>query len=308
MSNPTSHFVTTRDGLKLHVRSYGPRAATALPVVCLPGLARTGGDFDPLARALAGDAEHPRCVLAIDYRGRGLSDYDSNADNYSLPVELADVLTVLSALEIRRAVFVGTSRGGLIAMLLGSARPGAIAGVVLNDIGPVIEMPGLMRIKGYVGMLQQPKSFEEAAELLRQLFGPQFTALTPQEWMAQARRTFREQGGSIVPDYDPKLARVLRDVDSERPPPPLWEQFDSLARMPMLIIRGANSDLLSAATFEAMRARRRQCETLVVPDQGHAPLLTDDGTIGRIGAFVRFCELQPEAAAVSRAAEAGPEP
>src|SRR5262245_26074740 len=307
MSNPTSHFVTTRDGLKLHVRSYGPRAATALPVVCLPGLARTGGDFDPLARALAGDAEHPRRVLAIDYRGRGLSDYDGNADNYSLPVELADVLTVLSTLAIGRAVFVGTSRGGLIAMLLGSTRPAAIAGVVLNDIGPVIEMRGLMRIKGYVGMLQQPKSFEEAAELLRQLFGPQFTALTPKDWMAQARRTFRERDGRIVPDYDPNLACVLRDVDVERPPPPLWEQFDSLAHAPMLIIRGANSDLLSAETFEAMRARRRQCETLVVSDQGHAPLLTDDGTIGRIGAFVRFCELQPEAA-VSRAPETGHEP
>ena len=112
--------------------------------------------------------------------------------------------------------------------------------------------------------------------------------------MAQARRSFREQDGRIVPDYDPKLARVLRDVDIERaPPPPLWKEFDSLARMPMLVIRGANSDLLSAATFEAMRARRLQCEALVVPDQGHAPLLADDETIARIGAFVRSCEPQP---------------
>jgi pimeloyl-ACP methyl ester carboxylesterase len=107
---------------------------------------------------------------------------------------------------------------------------------------------------------------------------------------------FRDQGGRIIPDYDPKLADVLRDVDIERPLPPLWKDFDSLALVPMLIIRGANSDLLSPATFEAMRARRSQCETLVVPDQGHAPLLTDDETISRIGVFVRFCE-QPEAAA-----------
>jgi pimeloyl-ACP methyl ester carboxylesterase len=296
MSNPVSHFITAQDGLKLHVRAYGSSANSALPVVCLPGLARTATDFHRLASALADDAEHPRYVLALDYRGRGLSDYDSNPDNYSLPVELADVLSVLTALEIGKAVFVGTSRGGLLAMLLGAARPAALAGVVLNDIGPVIEPRGLARIKGYVGQLPQPKSFEEAAEVLRQLFSPQFPALSADDWMELGQRTFRDQGGRIIPDYDPKLAHALRDVDIERPLPDLWQQFDSLADASMLIIRGANSDLLSPATFEAMRARRSQCETLVVPDQGHAPLLTDDETISRIGAFVRFCE-QPEAAA-----------
>jgi pimeloyl-ACP methyl ester carboxylesterase len=112
--------------------------------------------------------------------------------------------------------------------------------------------------------------------------------------MELAQRVFRDQDGRIIPDYDPELARVLRDVDIERPLSPLWNEFDSLAFAPMLIIRGANSDLLSPATFEAMRARRRQCDAVVVPDQGHAPLLTDDETISRIGAFVRFCE-QPDA-------------
>jgi len=297
MSNLVSHFITAQDGLKLHVRAYGSRAATLLPVVCLPGLARTGADFHRLASALAASAEQPRYVLALDYRGRGLSGYDRDAANYSLPVELADVLSVLTALEIGRAIFVGTSRGGLLAMLLGSARPAALAGVVLNDIGPVIETSGLVRIKGYVGRLPLAKSFEEGAEFLRRLFGPQFPALSPDDWMDQARRTFRDQGGRIIPDYDPKLARVLRDVDIERALPPLWKEFDSLARVPMLIIRGANSDVLSTTTFEAMRTRRRLCEALVVPDQGHAPLLTDDDTIARIGAFVSSCEPQSDAAA-----------
>jgi pimeloyl-ACP methyl ester carboxylesterase len=264
MSNPVSHFITAEDGLKLHVRAYGARATSALPVVCLPGLARTGADFHRLASALSDDAKHPRArhpryVLALDYRGRGLSDYDSNPDNYSLPVELADVLSVLTALEIGRAVMVGTSRGGLLAMLLGSARPAALAGVVLNDIGPVIEPHGLARIKGYVGQLPQPESFEEAAEVLRQLFSAQFPALSAGDWMELAQRTFRGQGGRIIPDYDPKLADALRDVDIERPPPALWQQFDALADVPMLIIRGANSDLLSPATLEAMQARRRLC-------------------------------------------------
>jgi pimeloyl-ACP methyl ester carboxylesterase len=290
MSDPVSHFVTAQDGLKLHVRAHGSQASTALPVLCLPGLTRTGADFHPLASALANDTETPRYVLALDYRGRGLSDYDSNPDNYSLPVELADVLSVLTALAIGKAVFVGTSRGGLLTMLLGSTKPAVLAGAVLNDIGPVIEPIGLARIRGYVGQLPQLKSFEEAAESLRQLFSPQFPALSSVDWMALAQRMFRDQGGRIIPDYDPKLAHALRDVDIERPLPPLWKEFDSLAPVPLMIIRGANSDLLSPATFEAMQARRTQCEALVVPDQGHAPLLTDAETISRIGAFILSCD------------------
>ena len=144
-----------------------PAAASGLPVVCLPGLARTTADFDVLAAALSADALHPRRVYALDYRGRGQSDYDSNPENYSVAVELGDVIAVLTALALEPAIFIGTSRGGILAMLLASVRPGAIAGVVLNDIGPVIETNGLMRIKGYVGKLPQPKDFADAAEIQR---------------------------------------------------------------------------------------------------------------------------------------------
>ncbi|TMK19105.1 MAG: alpha/beta hydrolase, partial [Alphaproteobacteria bacterium] len=132
-----SLFVSAQDGLRLHVRAHGARTDRALPVVCLPGLARTTADFDTLAVALASDRERPRRVLALDYRGRGKSDYDRKPANYNLQVELADVLAVLTALGIGRAAFVGTSRGGILTMLLAVARPTAIAGCVLNDIGPV---------------------------------------------------------------------------------------------------------------------------------------------------------------------------
>jgi pimeloyl-ACP methyl ester carboxylesterase len=293
LTNPdlaTSLFVTAQDGVKLHVRSYGPRGGAALPVVCLPGLARTAADFEALATTLSGNATAPRRVLALDARGRGRSDYDGNAQNYSLPVELSDLIAVLTALEIARAVFVGTSRGGMLTMLLAVARPTAIAGCVLNDIGPVIDINGVVRIKSYVGKLPPPASFADAAAILRRLYSSQFPKLSDEEWLAFARRTFKEADGRLVPDYDPKLASTLEAVDLERPLPDLWKEFDALAGMPVMVVRGGNSDILSPATVEAMRARHPGLEVVEVPDQGHAPLLTEPDIIARIADFVARCE------------------
>jgi pimeloyl-ACP methyl ester carboxylesterase len=220
------------------VRRYGSRVASALPVVCLPGLARTAADFHPLAAALAADPAKPRLVLALDYRGHGQSDYDRNPDNYTLPVALADLSAVLIALEIAPAIFLGTSYGGLLAMMLAVWRPTAIAGVILNDIGPVIEPQGFVRIKGYVGKLPVPRSFEEGAEILRWWFDAQFPKLAPQDWIAFAQRTWCQHGGRLVPDYDLKLARTLQEADPQRLPT-LCNHFDGLARVPLMVIRGA---------------------------------------------------------------------
>jgi len=175
-------------------------------------------------------------------------------------------------------------------MLLSAVRPSAIAAAVLNDIGPVIEPQGLMRIKSYVGKLPQPRTFEEGAEILRRLFGPQFPKLGQADWLASARRAFKEEKGRLVTTYDVRLANALNGVDAERPVPTLWKEFDALADVPLMVIRGANSDLLSVATVEAMRARRTALETMEVPDQGHAPLLADADTISRIVAFVGQCD------------------
>jgi pimeloyl-ACP methyl ester carboxylesterase len=290
LETATSVFVTAQDGLKLHVRSHGSPISAALPVVCLPGLARTTADFEPLASALASDPKVPRRVIALDSRGRGRSEYDRNPENYSLPVELGDVIAVLTALGIARAVFVGTSRGGILTMLLSAARPTAIAGCVLNDIGPVIELEGLMRIKSYVGRLPQLASFGDAAGMLRGLFGSQFPKLGDDDWLAFARRTFKQADGRLVADYDTRLATILASVDPEQPLPQMWKEFDTLARVPVMVIRGANSDILSAATVDAMRARHPALDVLEVPDQGHAPLLTEAGVSARIAAFVAGCE------------------
>ncbi len=285
-----SRFITAQDGLKLHVRSYGPRASESLPVVCLPGLARTSADFHELALALANDTKTPRRVVAMDYRGRGRSDYDRDAANYSLAVELNDVLAMLTALGIGPAMFIGTSRGGILTMLLAAVRPAVIAAAVLNDIGPVIEPRGLMRIKSYVGKLPRPASFEEAGEIMRRLFSGHFPKLTSGDWIAFARRTFEERDGKLIPSYDPKLVKALDGIDIERPLPPLWKEFDALARVPVMVIRGANSDVLSPETIAAMRQRRTGLDAMEVPDQGHAPLLSDPDIIERVKAFVARCE------------------
>ena len=293
---PASAFVSAPDGLRLHVRCYGRRSASALPLVCLPGLARTEADFEPLARALASDAARPRRVIALDYRGRGRSEYDKDPANYNFQVELADVLAVIAALDAAHAIFVATSRGGILAMLLAAIRPAVIAGCVLNDIGPVIEPKGLIRIKGYVGKLPQPRSFEDAAEILRRLFSAQFPELGPEAWLASARRTFREDNGRLVPTYDVNLAKTLEGVEFDKPLPPLWPQFEALANAPLMVIRGANSDILSAETVEAMRARRPALEAIEVPDQGHAPLLAEPEIIARIAGFAARCDTAAAAA------------
>jgi pimeloyl-ACP methyl ester carboxylesterase len=281
-------FVTAQDGLQLHVREYGVRTTPALPIVCLPGLARTAADFDGLTPVLA-NGPPARWVVAVDSRGRGLSEYDSNPDNYNVAVELADVVTILTALGIGPAVFVGSSRGGILTMLLGVAHPTAIAGAVLHDIGPVIEQKGLARIKSYVGKLPQPGTFAEGADILRRLFSAQFPKLTVEQWLTAAQRAWKTETGQLVPTYDVRLARTLAAFDIERPLPPMWNEFDSLSRVPLLVIRGANSDILSSATVSAMAARHTGMEQVEVADQGHVPLF-DRELCSRIAEFAAHCD------------------
>jgi pimeloyl-ACP methyl ester carboxylesterase len=297
-----SVFVTAQDGLRLHVREYGVRTSPMLTVVCLPGLSRTVADFNVLAPALVGDGD--RRVIAIDSRGRGQSGYDSNPENYNISVELADVVTVLTALGIGPAIFVGSSRGGIITMLMGVAHPSMVAGAVLHDIGPVIEPKGLVRIKSYVGKLPLPRNFEEGSDILRRLFHGQFPKLTAEQWLTAARHAWQPKGAELAPTYDVKLARTLKAIDIERSLPPMWNEFDTLADVPMLVVRGANSDILSAHTVTAMAARRRNMEAIEVADQGHVPLLEGDDLLRRIAVFVATCDSAARARAERQLPEA----
>jgi pimeloyl-ACP methyl ester carboxylesterase len=272
------------------VRCYGPSAASPLPVLCLPGLSRNAADFHPLALALSRHAAQPRRVLALDYRGRGRSEWDRDPGNYNPLVELGDVLSVVTALGVGPAIVIGSSRGGILAMMLAALRPTALAGVVLNDIGPVIDPKGLIRIKSYVGKLPQPKSFEDGAEILRRLFDAQFPTQSAEQWLAGAHRAWEERDGKLVPTYDVRLARTLEGISPERPLTPMWKEFDALARVPLMVVRGANSDVLSSGTLAAMRERRPDLDVLEVPDQGHTPLLAEPDTLARIAAFAARCD------------------
>lgn len=297
---PRSIFITAQDGLRLHVREYGMRTASALPVVCLPGLTRTAADFDTLAPALA-DGRPARRVIAIESRGRGQSEYDQNPENYNVAVELGDVVTILLTLGITQAVFVGSSRGGILTMLLAATRPTFIAGAVLHDIGPVIEAKGLARIKSYVGKLPQPRDLAEGADILRRLFGDQFPRLTTADWRAAAGRTWKTADGLLVPTYDVRIAQPLAATDLEQPLPAMWNEFDALARVPVLLIRGKNSDLLSAETAAKMKEHHPAMEIIEVPDEGHVPLLAGNALLGQIAAFVGKCDAAARAQHVNSA-------
>lgn len=288
-----SRFFTAGDGLSLHVRDYGPAGAAHTPVVCLPGLARTAADFHELALALAEDAERPRRVLALDYRGRGLSGRDRDWRKYDLRVELDDLLQVLAATGVEKAIFVGTSRGGLLTMALSAARPAAIRAAVLNDVGPVIEAKGLIRIRGYVGKLPAPRNYAEGVDILQRLMDAQFPRLDAAAWETMARRTWTEENGRLVPAYDPALMKTLETVDLEAPLPDLWFLFEGLKAVPVLALRGANSDLLSAETLAEMGRRHPGLESAVIPDQGHAPLTSDPAVVSRIARFVHKVDARP---------------
>lgn len=284
-------FCQSADGLKLHAKVIGPDDSTALPVLCLPGLTRTTDDFDDIARAIATSPSTPRKVVAIDYRGRGLSDYDPDPAKYAVPVELGDVLAIAASLGISRAILLGTSRGGLISMAMAAAQPKLLAGVILNDIGPALEIDGLMKIKGYIANPPPRKTWDEAAHGLKKLFGTVFPSLTDDEWTAWARRAFREKaGGGLERTYDLKISHTLDGLDPSNPLPQVWELFDAMAGVPLMLIHGALSDLLSVQGVKDMVTRRADIDLVTVADQGHAPLLADKPTMDRIVAFCARCD------------------
>lgn len=268
------------DGLRLHARDYPAAPGPArLPVLCLHGLTRNAKDFGALAPWLAARA---RRVLAIDVRGRGLSDWDPAAD-YRLPTYADDVARLMAALGIGRALFVGTSMGGLITIALAASRPDLVAGAVINDVGPALGEAGLKRIASYVGRAPAIANWDDAIAYVRWQNAHALPHYRDADWRAMARRLFREKDGAVVPDYDPAIARPFGDAPVMLDP---WEGWRALVdARPVLVLRGAISDLLTPETAHAMVEGHARAVLRKVPDVGHAPMLDEPESLAALDAF-----------------------
>lgn len=268
------------DGLKLHYRDY-PRDAGSghddrPPILCLPGLTRNARDFEPVADAFAGEWR----VICAEFRGRGKSDYAKDPATYLPPQYAADMLAFFEQAGIDRAVVIGTSLGGLVTMLLAMAAPEKLAGVVLNDIGPVIEAEGLERIKDYVGQGRSFPTWMHAARELQASSGDAYPDFAISDFLKLAKRSMCLcSNGRIQLDYDMKIAEPFAaaddGADGEPPAFDLWPAFRALAGRPLLTLRGELSDLFSAETLDKMQTENPDMEAVTVPRVGHVPTLEE---------------------------------
>ena len=286
---------TSHDGLRLVGRYYkavrvkGTRKSsrpTSNPLLCLSSLTGNGGEFHALACYLTTQDEQPRDVYCLDYRGRGGSQNDYTSSNYNSYVELRDILDFLIAFDLPHFDVIGSSRGGINAMLLAAVRPGGLGSIILNDLGPVLEPGGVARVLGYLANMPQPANWTDAIETMRSMYENSFPALDEQDWKAFAARYYKEQDGQLIASYDKRLALTSRHLNLQKSFPDMWGQFLALFNHPLLIIRGEKSDMLSRRTVEQMRTLHWRSRAVTVPGQGHPPLLRDRPSLQTIGAFL----------------------
>lgn len=272
-----NRFVTS-DGIGLSWQQDGE----GFPLLCLPGLTRDQRDFDDLAGALGGRYH----LIRLTFRGRFGSDWDPDFMNYNPGREAQDVVEFLDHLGLDRVTIVGTSRGGLVAFVLGAIARHRLAGVLLNDIGPEIRPGGLEVIMGYLGLKPKAPDMPSLAAQLRERMSSAFPNLPAERWDALARRWYREEpDGSVGLTYDPKLRDAVIAAGAQ-PVPDLWPLFDLMADVPLAVVRGANSDLLSAATVAQMKERHPGLIVGEVAGRGHAPFLNEPEAIAALEALV----------------------
>ena len=286
----TEFYYTNQEGMRLYARDYGDVLAPGMPVLCLPGLTRNSKDFDKLAEHLS--ATHR--VICPDFRGRGRSDYCKSWTEYTPQAEARDTFDLMAAAGVPHAVIIGTSRGGLVATLMAAQRPGALKGVVLNDVGPEVSQEGITRIMGYAGKMPAPESWDIAAITLRQMNERHFPTITGPGWHEFAHMTFRDEDGKPALDYDSKIGDGLRiGMKLLRGKlPNMWTEFKALYTIPTLVLRGENSDLLSAETVKRMEDVHPRLTAVTVPDRGHAPWLDEPQSLAAIGTFLDELDKQ----------------
>lgn len=273
------HYFTSFDGTKLAYMDVGQ----GLPVLCLPGLTRNSSDFDYVAPFLQGTR-----MIRLDYRGRGASDWCADFSTYSIPTEAQDVVALLDHLNLPKVAVLGTSRGGLIAMLMAAGFRDRLIGVCLNDIGPEIAGDGLKKIMGYVG---QPLPFqthqEMAAAMSERMKG--FANVSQDRWLEEVQRHSIETPEGLKINYDPRLRDAIITA-STAPPVDLWPFFDAMAELPLALIRGENSDLLTLETVQTMQQRRPDMVFASVPDRAHVPFLDEPHAVAALTTWLELCQ------------------
>ena len=275
------YWFDSQEGLRLFSRVYAGPSAGAAVVVCLHGLMRNSRDFEDLAPHLAARYR----VIVPDVRGRGFSARDPNFNNYEIPVYLNDLLLLLTGLGVGRARIIGTSMGGLMAMVLGVMQPQLVAGIVLNDVGAELDPQGLERIRGYAGKSAPVRSWEEAVADVRGIYGSVWPGLSDERWQRIARLSYRASAQGVPEaDADPLIAEPFRDPKTGAPN--LWPLWGALAKVPILAIRGAHSDILNAATLARMQHEKPDLEVLEVANRGHAPMLDEPECLAAIDEFL----------------------
>lgn len=275
------YYFASVDGLRLYCRAYGPTRRDSVPILCLPGLTRNSRDFTDFATRLSARTE----VLAADLRGRGLSAWDPDPTHYQLANYVRDAWTLLDSRHAQRVLIVGTSLGALMGMVMAAMQPQRIAGVVLNDAGPQFDPAGLRRIAGYAGKLPPVSSWAEAAAQTRSVYEIALPGLSDQQWLDYARRGYRENAEGVpIPDVDPRIGDAIKGASAA--PADLWPLYAQIKSVPMLVIRGALSDLLSADTVMRMAREKPDLQHVTVAGRGHTPLLDEPECVAAIDAFL----------------------
>jgi pimeloyl-ACP methyl ester carboxylesterase len=277
----SDYFYDSVDGLRLYCRVYAAQRPGGLPVLCLPGLTRNSRDFAALATHL----RVQRDVLTADLRGRGRSAWDADPSHYQLPTYIRDAWSLMDSRGLARVLVVGTSLGALMGLGMAAMKPDRIAGVVLNDAGPEIDPAGVRRIAGYAGKLPPVTSWTEAAAQAKSIYGPALPGLTDEEWLDYARQGYRENADGIpVPDMDPKISEAFKTPSTVAAD--MWPLYSLIKGVPLLVIRGVMSDLLSAATVARMAREKKDLQHIAVANRGHAPLLNEPECLPAIDAFL----------------------
>jgi pimeloyl-ACP methyl ester carboxylesterase len=268
MANYTEHFCPMDDGINVYYRDYGDRASLKTPVICIPGLTRSSQGFHNLASDLSAD----RRVICVDLRGRGKSDYDENYENYTPQQYVKDVAAVLKHAAIEKVVIIGTSLGGVIAMTGAATFGDLLAGVVLNDVGPVVNPAGLQRIQNYVGQLRAPETWEGAVDLCKQTNGMVYPDYSEENWSHYARCLFgTDENGSPMDYFDPNISKSFATPVAGD----MWPAYEQLYRVPVSVIRGEISDILSQGVAEDMSRRHPNAALFRIRKVGHTPDLDE---------------------------------